>query len=117
MDMTIIIAVAILAVMVTAEILCIVHNGGKKLKSPDFVAVIPVFPNDDSFSERLYSISEKITRGSLRADAIFLVDYGADSEKTELCRQFCRENAYAETVLPENLEKMLSKTFAIDKEI
>ena len=117
MDITILIAMSVLAVLAFAEIFCILHNNGRKKKTAEFIAVIPVFPNDTDLAERLCSISEKITRGTFRADAVFIIDYGADDEQTQLCRQFCNENPCSEIVLPENFEKILRETFAIEEKI
>jgi hypothetical protein len=113
MDIIIVAALVMLAVIIITETVCLFRREPKITAEELFAAVIPVFPYDNDFAVKLEYLNEKISCGSFRAETIILIDYGADIEQLEVCREFCRNNSAAVMTDPDGLEKILSKTFAI----
>ena len=78
-----------------------------------YVTVLPVFGNDLIFPERL----EKLAIKSGGRSRIIIVYYSPDDMQKRLCEQFCMNNPDTVIVSSENLEKILSETFAIDNKM
>lgn len=114
MDMTIVISVMILAFIVVLEFVFLFRSKSCNEDLLDFVAVVPVFPADRNLPERLSCLSEKIACGQCRIEEIILIDYGATSEQLEICRRFCLDNPCAVIADSAEIEKIMSKTFAIE---
>lgn len=114
MDLAIVIAVMILAFITVLELVNLFRSKSCSENILDFAAVIPVFPTDDNLSTRLNCLNEKIACGHCHAEEIILINYGALPEQLEICRNFCNENRCAIIADSSEIEKILSKTFAID---
>lgn len=114
MDLTIVIAVMILAFITVLEMVSLFRSRSCSENILDFAVVVPVFPKDNNLLERLNCLSEKIACGRCHADEIILINYGALPEQLEMCRKFCIENYCAVIVDSSEVEKILSETFAID---
>lgn len=114
MDMAIVISVMILIFIVVLEFVSLFRSRSCNENVLDFAAVIPVFPADGNLSLRLECLSEKIACGQCHAEEIILIDYGASPEQLEMCRRFCLDNPCAVIADSAEVEKILSKTFAID---
>lgn len=114
MDNIIITSVLILAVIAVIEAVSLFYKASHRVSKLAFAAVIPVFPNDDELRERLEHLNEKLSCGSYYIEEIIILNYGATTEQLEICRQFCYENQSAVLTDPASLEKILSKTFAIE---
>ncbi len=80
-------------------------------KSMSYVSVLPVFGTDVMFPERL----EKLAVKSGGRSRIIIVYFSPDSFQKQLCEQFCINNPDTVITDSENLEKILSEMFAIDK--
>lgn len=98
----------VIAMIAIVTYFCAFPIGG----TPDSVVLLPVFGDDKELPMRL----ERLMR---RTDSrrVILVDYSADAAQTELCRHFVSNEPDAVFISHKNLEKILAKTFAIDKEI
>ncbi|MDE6425861.1 MAG: hypothetical protein K2K89_06965 [Ruminococcus sp.] len=115
MDMATVISVMILAFIAVLELVSILRSRSCNDDLPDYVTIIPVFPEDNNFSFRLECLSEKIACGNFRIEKIILTDYGASPEQLALCQRFCLDNPDAVVVNSEELEKILSEMFAIER--
>lgn len=115
MDMTIAVFVMILAFIVVLEFVFLFRSRSCNEDLLDFVAVVPVFPEDRNLPERLGCLSEKIACGQCRIEEIILIDYGATPEQLEICRRFCLDNPCAAIAEFSQFEKIIAKTFAIDR--
>ncbi|MBE6855983.1 MAG: hypothetical protein E7500_00960 [Ruminococcus sp.] len=80
------------------------------------VLVIPVLPDDSGLYTKLENLSRKLSSGKLCTDEIILVNYGATQPQLEICRRFCYEHSNTVFTDPAGLEKILLKTFAIERE-
>lgn len=89
----------------------------RRIKKLSFAAVIPIFPKDSDLRNRIDALNRKLTDHSYYIEEIIFINYGATYEQLEICEQFCYENPNAVITDPASLEKILSKTFAIDHEI
>ncbi|MDE5833993.1 MAG: hypothetical protein K2K02_07965 [Ruminococcus sp.] len=114
MDMSIVIAVMILIFIVVLEFVSLFRSRSCNDNILDFVAVVPVFSQDDNLSERLCCLSEKTACGQCHAEQIILIDYGASPQQLEICRRFCLDNPCAVIVNSEDTGKIFSEMFAID---
>lgn len=113
MDKLIITSLIVLAVIALIEIIslfCKPHQS----KRLSFAAVIPIFPNDSTLRCRIDALSRKLSDPSYYIEEIIFINYGATYEQLEICEQFCYENTNAIITDPASLEKILSKTFAIE---
>ena len=108
-------ALAVLTVIAVIEAVSLFYKASKRIKKLAFAAVIPVFPNDGDLRERLEYLNEKLSCGSYYIEEIIIINYGATVQQLEICRSFCYENKNAVLTDPASLEKILSKTFAIDR--
>ena len=113
MDMATVISVMILAFIAVLEFVFLFRSRSCNENLTDYITVVPVFPEDDKFSLRLECLSEKIACGNFRIEKIIFLDYGADTEKSALCKRFCLDNPEAVIVSSGELEKILSEMFAI----
>lgn len=117
MDMTIVISVMVLAFIIVLEFVSLVRSRSCNENILDFVAVVPIFPEDKHLSMRLDCLSEKIACGQCHAEEIILIDYNASPEQLDICRRFCLDNPCAIIADSEETEKIFAKTFAIDLSI
>ena len=115
MDNIIIASLLILAVIAVIEAVSLFYKSSRRVSKLSFAAVIPVFPDNCDLRERLTYLSEKLSCGSYYIEEIIIIDYGATIEQLEICRGFCYENKNAVLTDPASLEKILSKTFAIER--
>lgn len=114
MDKIIITSVLILAIIALIEAVSLFYKASCRISRISFAAVIPVFPDDSDLRERLQYLSEKLSCGSYYIEEIIIINYGATVQQLEICRAFCYENKNAILTDPASLEKILSKTFAIE---
>lgn len=114
MDMTIAIAVMVLIFIVVLEFVSLFRSRSCNENILDFVAVVPVFPEDGNLSLRLDCLSEKIACGQCHVEEIILIDFGASPEQLEICKRFCLDNPCAVITPYNNSEKIFSEMFAID---
>lgn len=117
MDSIIVIAVLVLAVIVVIEAVSLFYRASHRVSRLAFAAVVPVFPDDSDLRERLVYLEEKLSGGSYYIEEIILINYGASPEQLEICHSFCDDNANAVLTDPASLEKILSKTFAIERKV
>ena len=103
MDLPILIALGALGVIACAEIFCLFFAGSKP-PSPPLTAVIPVFPGSEDIEAALSRTRDIILRGSCPIERVILIDYGADPDSLELCREFVRDISEAVILPPEELE-------------
>ncbi|MDE6035015.1 MAG: hypothetical protein K2G36_03805 [Ruminococcus sp.] len=115
MDIATVISVSVLVLIAVIEFIFLFRSRSCNEDVTDYVTVVPVFPEDDKLSLRLEFLSEKIACGNFRIEKILLVNYGADDGKTALCKRFCLDNPEAVIVDSEELEKILSEMFAIER--
>lgn len=111
MDGIIIVTAVILAVIALIEIITFFSVSPKK--TPSYFTVLPVFADDKYFQQRLEYILQK----SCGRTNIIIVDYSADNNQTELCRQFVDDNPDVVFISHEELQKYFAETFAISTEI
>ncbi|MBR2282876.1 MAG: hypothetical protein IJ874_00425 [Ruminococcus sp.] len=111
MDISLIIAASVLAVIALIEILCLFLP--LKQVSPLYSAVLPVFSDDEQLSERLDCLALR----SGGRSCLIIVNYSATDEQLRLCRQFCSSAPDCIIVTPEELEKIFLKTFAIQRNV
>ncbi len=114
MDNIIVTSLLVLAVIAVIEAVSLFCTSRRTVKLA-FVAVVPVFPDDTDLRERLAYLEEKMSGSSCCIEEIIIINYGASVEQLEICRQFCFENPAAVITDPAGLEKILSKTFAIER--
>lgn len=114
MDNIIVVSLLILAVIAVIEAVSLFYKSSHRVSKLSFAAVIPVFPDDSDLRERLAYLGEKLSCGSYYIEEIIIINYGATIEQLEICREFCYENRNAVLTDPASLEKILSKTFAIE---
>ena len=110
MDIVIATAVAVLLILTVTEGVSFFR------KIPDdtgYAVVIPVFPEDTELLQRLEYHRDTLCGGV----TVILVDYGASVWQKEVCRNFCDGNGNAVITDPAGVEKILSKTFAINPKI
>ncbi|MBQ8296310.1 MAG: hypothetical protein IJX77_00840 [Ruminococcus sp.] len=115
MDNVIVTSVLILAVIAVIEGVSLFYKSSRRVKKLAFAAVVPVFPDDDDLRERLEYLGDKLSGGSYYIEEIIIINYGATIEQLEICGRFCYENRNAILTDPASLEKILSKTFAIER--
>lgn len=113
MDKAMLISVIVLVVIAAVEILCLFFCSRLRMKKIPVAAVLPVFPDDDELNRKLEYIGEILFRNSCTIDCVFLINYGASDSQLELCCDFCRTHIEADIISPDELEKILSETFAI----
>lgn len=106
MDSIIITAAVILAVVALIEIVTIFFSLPKE-GIPPYVTVLPVFGNDKLFTRRLEYIMQK----SCGRRNMIIVDYSANEEQKELCRQFIRDNPDTLFIPSAQLEKIFGEKF------
>lgn len=114
MDNIIITSLIVLAVIAVIEAVSLFYKSSRRIKKLAFAAVVPVFPDDADLRERLEYLSDRLSGGAYYIEEIIIIDYGATVEQLEICRSFCYENGNAVLTDPASLEKILSKTFAIE---
>lgn len=85
-----------------------------KIRKTAFAAVLPVFPDDEELRRRLNYMEQKASGDNEFTELIVLVNYGATTEQIELCQRFCDKRKNVIFTDPASLEKILSKTFAIE---
>lgn len=117
MDSIIITAVFVLAVIAIIEAVSLFAGTRRKPCRLAFAAVVPVFPQDNELRFRLAELERRLSDGSFYIEEIILIDYGAGMGQMEICRRFCSEYPNAVMTDPAGLEKILSKTFAINLKI
>lgn len=115
MDKVTVTSVIILAVIAVIEGVSLFCGSAGRKRKLTFAAVIPVFPEDDDLRERLEYLTRKLSGGACSAGSIIIVNYGAAIGQLEICELFCSENPNAFITDPAGLEKILSKTFAIER--
>ena len=115
MDNIIVTSLLVLAVIAVIEAVSLFCSSSRRRVKLAFAAVLPVFPDDTDLRERLAYLEEKMSGGSCCIEEIIIINYGASVEQLEICRQFCFENPAAVITDPAGLEKILSKTFAIER--
>lgn len=108
MDIAMITAAAVLAVIAAAEVVYIFLLPLRGV-SPLYAAVLPVFAGDSLLPQRL----DCLALHSGGRTSLVIVDYSATEEQLILCRQFCSNEPDCVIVRAEELEKILLKTFAI----
>lgn len=101
----------VIAIIEAVSLFCKPHH----LKKLSFAAVVPVFPDDKNLRLRLDDLNRKLSSSSYCIEEIIIINYGATYEQLEICKQFCYENPNAIFTDPASLEKILSKTFAIER--
>lgn len=114
MDKIIITSLFVLCVIALIEIVSLFCKPSHYVRKLSFAAVVPVFPKDTDLRQRLDDLSHKLSSGSFYIEEIIIINYGATLEQLEICEQFCYENPNAILTDPASLEKILSKTFAIE---
>ncbi len=114
MDNIIVTSLLVLAVIAIIEAVSLFYKSSRRVQKLSFAAVVPIFPDDENLRERLEYLGEKLSSGSYYIEEIILINYGATVEQLEICREFCYENRNAVLTDPASLEKILSKTFAIN---
>lgn len=114
MDKIIITSIFILCIIALIEIVSLFCKPSQYVKKLSFAAVVPLFPKDTDLRLRLDDLNKKLSSGSYYIEKIIIINYGATLEQLEICEQFCYENPNAIITDPASLEKILSKTFAIE---
>ncbi len=117
MDIVIAAAVIVLVIIAVIEGVSLFYKSSHRTVSLLFAAVLPVFPDDDNLRRKLEYLSQKLSDDTYFAEEIILINYGATVYQLEICREFCDENENAILTDPASLEKILSKTFAIERKI
>ena len=117
MDTPILISVIVLTSIAAVEMFCLCLCRGCGAKRPPLTTVLPVFPSDDTLENSLCYMRDCMLKSTFPIERILLIDYGMTDAQKELCGEFCRDFHEASTILPEELEKILSETFAISAEI
>lgn len=108
MDIAMMIAALVLAVIAAAEVVCLFLLPLRSV-SPLYAAVLPVFAEDDLLPQRLDCLALR----SGGRTSLIIADYSATEEQLVLCRQFCSNEPDCVIVPACELEKILLKTFAI----
>lgn len=109
------VVIGVMLMMLAAGLLC---RDYLKEKEISHAVIFPVYSADEKIIRKIKHIERKFSSEEVSfSSVIILVNYSADAKNAEICREFCnsRENAYF--IQPEDVEKILSKTFAIDAEI
>ena len=101
------IAIIVVAVIATAELICLFIFSKHTGKSYPLCTVIPVLAADTELSERLEYLSSIIEDGSLIADTILLINYGGSAEQIQLCSEFCDRYHSAELITVQDIEANL----------
>lgn len=114
MDNIIITSVLILIVIAVIETVSLFCKPSSTTNKLSFAAIIPIFPYDTDIRLKLNDLNKKLSNDSYCIKEIVILNYGATFEQLEVCRQFCYENSNAIITDPASLEKILSKTFAIE---
>ncbi len=117
MDNVIAAAVIVLVIITAIEGVSLFYKSSHRAVSMSFAAVLPVFPEDGELRRKLEYLSRKLSDDTYFAEEIILINYGATVHQLEICREFCDENENAIITDPASLEKILSKTFAIERKI
>ncbi|MBE6862107.1 MAG: hypothetical protein E7497_04310 [Ruminococcus sp.] len=117
MDNVIAAAVIVLAVITSIEAVSLFYRSSHRAVNLSFAAVLPVFPDDINLRRKLDYLRQKLSDNTYFAEEIILVNYGATVYQLEICREFCDENENAILTDPASVEKILSKTFAIERKI
>lgn len=115
MDNIIVTSLLVLAVIAAIEAVSLFCSASRRTVKLSFAAVIPVFPDDTDLRERLACLEEKMSGSFCCIEEIIIINYGASAEQLEICQQFCFDNPAAVITDPAGLEKILSKTFAIER--
>ncbi len=115
MDKAMLISIIILVIIAAVEIICLFFCSRLRMKKVPVAAVLPIYPNDDELEGKLEYIGEILFRNPCNIDCVFLIDYGASDAQLELCCDFCRTHTEADIISPDEIEKILSETFAITK--
>ena len=117
MDTPILISVIVLASIAAVEMFCLFLCRDCGKKRPPLTTVLPVFPDDDTLESSLSYMRDCMLKSTFPIERILLIDYGMNSTQKAICDEFCRDFREASAVLPEELEKILSETFAISSKI
>ncbi|MBO4877873.1 MAG: hypothetical protein J5501_07695 [Ruminococcus sp.] len=112
MDITMIIAGAVLAFIAAAEVICVFLLPARRV-SPLYAAVLPVFAEDALLPQRL----DVLALHSGGRTSLIIADFTATEEQLVLCRQFCSNEPDCVIVKADELEKILLKTFAIPAKV
>lgn len=115
MDKVMVTSVIILAVIAVIEGVSLFCGSSRRVRKLSFAAVVPVFPGDSDLRERLEYLSRKLSGGTYYIEEIIIINYGATVGQLEICEMFCSEHQNAVMTDPAGLEKILSKTFAIER--
>lgn len=117
MDITVIISLIVLAAITAVEFGCLFLCSRIRGKIRPIAAVVPIFPDTAELPEILDYYGGLLSRDSPAIDRLFFIDYGAGNDLLESCRDFCRTFDSALLLVPEELEKNLSETFAFSQKI
>ncbi len=111
MDGVLITAAVVLAVIALIEIVTLFFRLPYKGADPPYIMLLPVFKEDNDFSLRL----DRLAARSCGRSDVYIVIFSADSEQLELINAYSRDNPDSVIISHEELEKILSKTFAIER--
>lgn len=111
MDGILVTAAVIVGVIAVIEIVTMFFRLPLKCSGPAYVMLLPVFSEDSCFPERL----EQLASRSVGRTNVIIVDYSATSLQKEHISRFSGENPEAVVISHEELEKILSKMFAIEE--
>lgn len=111
MDGILVTAAVVIAVIALIEIVTLFFRLPYKGTSPPYITLLPVFAEDSYFSIRL----DRLAARSCGRSDVYIVIFSATDIQKELIAAFSKENPDSVIIYHEELEKILSKTFAIKK--
>lgn len=111
MDGLLVTAAVIVGVIAIIEIVTMFFRLPLKCSGPAYVMILPVFAEDSCFPERL----DQLAARSCGRTNVIIADYSSTVQQKELISQFARENPDAVIISHDELEKILSKMFAIEE--
>lgn len=115
MDGIMVTAVFVLAVIAVIEAVSLFCKTSEIKWDKVFAVTVPVFPHTENIYGKLEYIAGELSDFHSGGIRIIIVNYGMTTAQNEDCRAFCFENASAVITDPADVEKILSKTFAIER--
>ena len=111
LDTPMMISLAVLILIAGVELFCLFLCKNPQEKPP-LTLTVPVFADKELLNASLERVREIMLRGTCPVDTVILVNYGADSESSKICLDFCRDFREAVFLVPEEVENFLAETFA-----
>lgn len=115
MDGIMVTAVFVLAVIAVIEAVSLFCKTPAVRWERTFAVTVPVFPETENIFGILEHIAGELSDFHSGGISIIIVNYGMTTAQNEVCRAFCFENPSAVITNPADVEKILSKTFAIER--